>query len=104
MAADAPELPPDWRAAAPADPAFRSNCEACAIPIQAHVGGSIATVRPKPAGRLLGAFKGVNSRWTYHVVVVNNGYVYDAFTGAAGLSFAAYKALWQYADAIDFGF
>ena len=84
--------------------AFRSNCDDCAKQIRDHVGGVVVTVTPRPPARLLGADQGVNLGWRYHTVVVKDGRVFDAFTGAAGLTIADYKALWQYADAIDFGF
>jgi len=36
--------------------------------------------------------------------VVSEGRVYDSFTGYQGLPIEKYKALWEYADAINFGF
>lgn len=42
--------------------------------------------------------------WAYHEAVLKDGMVYDRLTGPAGMTTDAYKALWQYADAINFGF
>ena len=42
--------------------------------------------------------------WSVHYVVVKEGRVFDALTGPGGLSLSEYKALWQYADMINFGF
>ncbi|NJL73005.1 MAG: hypothetical protein HC888_16380 [Candidatus Competibacteraceae bacterium] len=42
--------------------------------------------------------------WVHHDVVVRDGRVYDAFTGHEGMPISEYKALWTYADHINFGF
>lgn len=42
--------------------------------------------------------------WFHHEVVVGNGRVYDAFTGHGGVPIDEYKALWEFPDAINFGF
>ena len=97
-------LAPDWMPAASNDPAFRSGCEDCAEQIKNHIGGAVVTIKPQAPARLLGAFAGVNHGWRYHSVVVKDGRAYDAFTGSKGLGIADYLALWQYPDAIDFGF
>jgi hypothetical protein len=68
------------------------------------IGGSIKRIVPHPPALILGRFMGVNHGWRYHVAVVLDGHVYDAFTGHRGHDIETYKALWQYADAIDFGF
>ena len=99
-----PALLRNWLPASPDDPSFRSGCEACAEAIATYVGGSRTTIVPKPPAQLLGAFQGVNQGWRYHVVVVKGGRVFDAFTGATGMPMEDYKWLWQYQDAIEFGF
>jgi hypothetical protein len=33
-----------------------------------------------------------------------NGRVYDAFTGSIGVTIAEFKVLWEFPEAIDFGF
>jgi hypothetical protein len=40
----------------------------------------------------------------HHEVVVKDGRVFDAFTGSGGATIAEFKALWQYPEAIRFGF
>jgi hypothetical protein len=37
-------------------------------------------------------------------VVVRDGRAYDVLTGPEGLPVGEYKALWEYADDINFGF
>lgn len=52
----------------------------------------------------LGPYRGEALQWDFHRVVVKDGRVYDAFTGHKGVGIAEYKALWEYADDISFGF
>jgi hypothetical protein len=70
-----------------------------------QIGGEIKTIRPIPKDATnLGAYRGTNLGWDHHDVVVKDGRVYDAFTGGAGQSVDEFKALWEHADAINFGF
>jgi RHS repeat-associated protein len=91
-----------WEAADIEDEACRSGCERVARQIKQSIGGEIKIIKSKT--RALGAYRGKNWGWFTHTVVVKNGRVYDAFTSGAGLSIDEFKALWQYPDAIDFGF
>jgi hypothetical protein len=97
-----------WRARAFNDPRCRSGCEYVAEQIRQIVGGETKTILPKGGAPFLGGIGGggkwYNEDWAYHTVVVKGGRVYDAFTGHQGLSIGAYKRLWRYAEAIDFGF
>jgi len=61
-------------------------------------------LRADPVARFLGPYRGHDPAWAYHIVVVCDDRVYDAFTGHEGSSTEAYKALWTWRDAIDFGF
>lgn len=68
--------------------------------------GRIVRIKPK-VGRTLGLVSvpgeaGRISGWFYHAVVLDEGRVYNALTGPAGLPIREYKALFQDADAIDF--
>jgi hypothetical protein len=36
--------------------------------------------------------------------MIKDGIVYDALTGPNGMAASAYKQLWEYGDAINFGF
>ncbi|MDH6627677.1 hypothetical protein M2271_005504 [Streptomyces sp. LBL] len=53
---------------------------------------------------ILPKYRGVDAGWFFHVVVVYNGRVYDAWTGRAGDTIAEYKAQWTRHNKIDFGF
>ena len=102
-----PQFGPKWRARSVTDPAFASACENVAKQIQRHIGGEIKTIRPVDPLARLGSYREYtpgDRGWAYHEVVVKGGRVYDAFTGHQGLAIEEYKALWEYHDAIDFGF
>jgi len=96
---------PRWRARAITDPACRTGCERVASQIQKHIGGEIKRIVPAdPRASNLGSYRGSNPGWAHHDVVVKEGRVYDAFTDHRGASISDYKALWENADAINFGF
>jgi hypothetical protein len=53
----------------------------------------------------LGKYRGHDTHWQWHEVVVKDGRVYDAFTGSeSGIAFDQYKSLWKDRAYIDFGF
>jgi hypothetical protein len=106
MAAAGPiRIGPKWPARAINDPACRNGCERVASQIQKHTGGEIKRIVPAdPSARNLGAYRKHDLGWFHHEVVVKEGRVYDAFTGHEGLPIDEYKSLWQYRDAINFGF
>lgn len=105
-----PRLGPRWKARSITDSAFQTGCESAARQIQSHTGGEIRRIRPiaiqgtNPETLFLGAYRGHNTGWHYHEVVVKADRVYDAFTGYQGLPVEEYKALWELRDAIHFGF
>jgi hypothetical protein len=100
-----PRLSVNWKARTVTDPACQTGCENVARQIQGHIGGDIRRITPTdPNANFLGPYRGHNPAWAYHEVVVKEGRVYDAFTGHEGLPIAEYKALWEYGDAIKFGF
>ena len=79
------------------------GCEDVAEAIQDTIGGSRHTISPS-MGIQLGPRAGEPTGWATHDVVVKDGRVYDTLTGPNGMSVGEYKALWEYEDAIDFGF
>jgi hypothetical protein len=84
-------------------PAF--GCDKAAAQINKIVGGTIHKIMPSSSSaKFLGPMGGQNPTWTYHVVVIKDGRVYDVYTGPAGLPIDQYKKLWDYADGILFGF
>lgn len=86
------------------------QCEKAARQIEKHLGGASARaqrvrITPKdPNARALGGYRNQSPNWAYHDAVVQDGRVFDAYTGAKGVPIEEYKALWEFPDAIDFGF
>jgi len=95
---------PNWRPRDIKDPACSTGCEAAAGQIQKQVGGQVIRIEPAGGAPTLGSYRGKAWGWAHHDVVLRAGRVYDAFTGGKGLSVEEYKALWQHADHIKFGF
>jgi Pretoxin HINT domain len=96
-------LEKNWSPRNIANEANWNGCEQCALDIQAHIGGTVVRIAPIDTP-ILGGYRGRTPPWGHHEVVVKDGMVYDAFTGAKGTSIADYKALWEYPDDINFGF
>jgi len=94
----------DWQPADINNPKNWNGCEKCAENIQNEIGGDIVRIQPMPAPPILGGYRGANPGWAHHEVVVKDGMVFDSFTGSKGLPISEYKDLWQYPDAINFGF
>lgn len=103
-----------WRAFQPGDAAIQNGCEAVAESIKNAIGGEIRTIQPSIGNYLGGVRNAVGNfvnpagskaaGWSSHTVVVKGGRVYDALTGPQGMPVAEYKALWEYGDALLFGF
>jgi hypothetical protein len=101
------------------------DCTDCADLIQALIGGVIERIQPAGGRPALGPTEGPapedasvprrdvdgplpdtpdHSPWAYHDVVVQDGKVYDAWTGRPGLDIQAYKDLWKDKDDIQWPF
>jgi hypothetical protein len=75
--------------------------------IQSVIGGHIHGIQPSPSvpGKAtLVPRSGQATGWFYRQAVAIDGRVCDATTCPEGLSINEYKAAWEYADVIDFGF
>jgi len=80
-----------------------NGCEACALKIKGRIGGEIHRITPNGAPSL-GGYRGKNPGWGHHEVVVKDGLVFDAFGPKNGVPIDEYKRLFQYPEAINFGF
>ncbi len=80
------------------------GCDEAAEQILQDIGGEIFTFSPPNGVPRLGDYGLTDESFFYHTVVVNDGRVFDQFTGVGGLPIDDWKALWTYGDTIDFGF
>jgi hypothetical protein len=94
----------NWKPRDINDPANRSGCEDVAKQIKDLIGGEIRRITPLGKAPTLGGYRGKNWGWSHHDVVVKGGRVYDAFTGSQGLPIEEFIKLWEYPEAIHFGF
>ncbi|WP_205525665.1 RHS repeat-associated core domain-containing protein [Pyxidicoccus trucidator] len=102
-----------WTALEPGAKACQYGCEAVARSIQKAIGGEIKNITGQArwlgrvrnsAGELVNPAGNSAPGWIFHRAVFKEGRVYDALTGPQGMSASAYKQLWEYGDAINFGF
>jgi hypothetical protein len=103
----------EWKAFEPGTKACQRGCEGIATAIQKAIGGEIKVIRGpgkflgkvrNSAGEFVNPAGDLAQGWRTHQVVVKDGQVYDAFTGPNGMAASAYKRIWEYGDALDFGF
>jgi hypothetical protein len=82
-----------------------ADCGKVARDLQSRLGGGdIVTFTKPPGTNALGPAPGNPAgNWDYHTVLVKDGKVYDEFT-KDGMPIAEWKAQWEYADEISFGF
>lgn len=88
------DLGPDWEPRPVEEICGSFGCEAVARDIQNRIGGDIFRISAPP-GITMGKYRGVDTLWAHHEVVVRDGRVYDAFTDRKGLPVEEYKALWK---------
>lgn len=95
------EVAPSWY---PVKGGCDVGCEAAAVQIQQLKGGTIHRFTGKDPALPMGGFDGSNHGWYHHEIVIKDGRVYDMATGSQGIPIEDYKKMWQYPDAIEFGF
>jgi hypothetical protein len=99
-----PPVEKNWKPADIKDSKNWNGCEKAAQEIKDLIGGEVKRITPADPKASLGPYRGVSQGWHHHEVVVKNGRVFDKFTGSAGATIQEYKALWEYAGGINFGF
>ncbi|MBQ1010712.1 RHS repeat protein [Micromonospora sp. M51] len=98
----APDLGPKWKPRPETEIPCSTGCERVAAQVQKKIGGEIVTIRH--GNFFLGKYRGQDTGWYTHTVVVKDGRVFDAFSGRNGVPINEYKGLWEYNDTIQFGF
>ncbi|HEX2416808.1 MAG TPA: hypothetical protein VHJ83_01610 [Micromonosporaceae bacterium] len=101
----AADLGKTWR---PCDPSHIGNeegsCPQDSLRIHSTLGGETRTIKPPKGLSALGGYRGYDARWGQHLVVIEDGRVYDPWTSRYGEPEEVYKARWEWGDALDFGF
>ncbi|MFV2104850.1 polymorphic toxin-type HINT domain-containing protein, partial [Micromonospora sp. LOL_024] len=97
-----PDLGVAWKAKPAAEVCGTGGCERVADHIQSVIGGDVMRITDRYGAPFLGKYRGVDSGWGYHDVVVKDGRVFDATTGRHGELMADYRAVWEYGDDLVF--
>ncbi|MEV7355120.1 polymorphic toxin-type HINT domain-containing protein [Kitasatospora sp. NPDC091276] len=79
-----------------------NGCEDVARSIQQSIGGTRMRITDRYGAPSLGKYRGQDSRWAHHDVVVKDDRVYDAWTGPGGEPMDAYRGQFEYGDDLDF--
>jgi hypothetical protein len=100
-----PDLGENWTPRPTSEICGSTGCENVAANIQSRIGGDIFTIKNGAGDNFfLGKYRGEDTMWKSHTVVVKDGKVFDAFTGRYGEAIDQWKARWDYADILHFGF
>ncbi|WP_152627093.1 RHS repeat domain-containing protein [Streptacidiphilus melanogenes] len=105
-----PDLGADWQPASLDSITGSSGCEKIAQEIQAQIGGYRAQIydktmtgAPYGTGWLTGKYRTQEMVWGRHIVVVNEGQVFDAWTGRYGESIPEYMSKFTDGDFFAIG-
>ncbi|MER6301400.1 polymorphic toxin-type HINT domain-containing protein [Kitasatospora sp. NPDC001539] len=79
-----------------------NGCEDVARSIQQSIGGTRMRITDRYGAPSLGKYRGQDSRWAHHDVVVKDDRVYDAWTGPDGEPMDAYRGQFEYGDDLNF--
>ncbi len=93
-----PDLGVSWRAADASKICGSSGCEIVARDIQGQIGGEVFEL--STGTPFMGKYRGQDTLWGSHQVVIKDGRVFDAWTGRYGETVADYLRQWQYGDMI----
>ncbi|WP_420162156.1 polymorphic toxin-type HINT domain-containing protein [Nocardiopsis sp. CNT-189] len=99
---DCSDLGEDWEPRDPGEICGSSGCEDVARDIQSRIGGTRYRIQDSLGAPFLGQYRGEDTGWGHHDVVIKDGRVYDAFSSRHGVPIEEYRNLWQYGDDLEF--
>ncbi len=97
-----PDLGESWKPKPASEVCGTGGCEKVADDIKSTIGGDIMRITDKYGAPQLGKFRGTDSGWNYHDVVVKDGRVFDATTGRRGEPIDQYRTNFEYGDDLVF--
>ncbi|MGW1674671.1 hypothetical protein [Streptomyces sp. NPDC002324] len=95
---EAGDLGANWRPNDPSRITGSNGCEECAVEIQSKIGGDRMRITDSLGAPVLGKYRGRDTNWAHHDVVLREGRVYDAWTGRQGEPLEEYMSRWQYRE------
>ncbi|MCC9311876.1 hypothetical protein LN042_33260 [Kitasatospora sp. RB6PN24] len=79
-----------------------NGCEDVARSVQQSIGGTRMRITDRYGAPTLGKYRGQDSLWGHHDVVVKDDRVYDAWTGPGGEPMDVYRSQFEYGDDLVF--
>ncbi|MFJ6393903.1 RHS repeat-associated core domain-containing protein [Streptomyces sp. NPDC091972] len=92
------DLGADWKPSKPSNICGSNGCEDVAVEIQSKIGGDRMRITDSEGAPQLGKYRGQDTYWGHHDVVVRDGRVYDAWTGRHGEAMDDYLSHWEYSE------
>ncbi|WP_264349514.1 DUF6531 domain-containing protein [Streptomyces milbemycinicus] len=102
LAPDCDDLGEDWQTNPVETIPGSSGCEDVAREIQRRIGGERMRITDSMGAPQIGKYRGQDTFWGHHDVLVKNGRVYDSWTGRKGESMDEYLAHWEYGEYLRF--
>ncbi|WP_327408704.1 polymorphic toxin-type HINT domain-containing protein [Streptomyces sp. NBC_01281] len=96
------DLGANWVPKTPEQVCGKGGCTEVAKGIQDRIGGTVTRLTDKYGAPWLGKFRGVDSGWQYHDVLVKDGRVFDATTSRYGEPLDEYRSHFEYGDDLVF--
>ncbi|PSK96121.1 intein [Murinocardiopsis flavida] len=93
---DCGDLGEDWTPRDPAEACDSFGCEQVARQIQGKIGGQRYRISDSAGAPYLGQYRGHDTMWRTHEVVIRDGRVYDEFTDRKGMPVEEWKQLWEF--------
>ncbi|MGW1718187.1 SpvB/TcaC N-terminal domain-containing protein [Streptomyces sp. NPDC002156] len=97
-----PDLGESWTPKPASQVCGKGGCEDVADHIQSVIGGDIMRITDSLGAPYLGKYRGIDSKWSHHDVVVKDGRVFDATTGRLGEPIEQFKANFEYGEYLIF--
>ncbi|MCX5078472.1 polymorphic toxin-type HINT domain-containing protein [Streptomyces sp. NBC_00424] len=91
-----------WKQAKTQNICGSTGCEDVARQIQSQIGGTRFRITDSMNAPSLGKYRGEDTRWSHHDVVIRDGRVYDGWTDRYGEPLDVYKSHFEYGEYLRF--
>ncbi|GAA2114395.1 RHS repeat-associated core domain-containing protein [Streptomyces synnematoformans] len=96
------DLGENWKPAKTSTICGSTGCEDVARKIQSQIGGTRYRITDSYGAPSLGKYRGEDTMWAHHDVVIRDGRVYDAWTSRYGEPLDQYRSRFEYGDDLRF--
>lgn len=91
-----------WKPAKTSTICGSTGCEDVARQIQSQIGGTRHRITDAYGAPSLGKYRGEDTRWAHHDVVIRDGRVYDGWTDRYGEPIDVYRSRFEYGEYLRF--